>query len=334
MVKIYKIACAAAALLIIPGCTDLTEFDHTLQAGVNIFHTPDLSIVHTVENISGARSLCALSDCFIVATTEGTLIRFDLESYQQTGVFPIGSPSSAGYFEMEYSPTESSVYIIGALGQIIEVHAPDMEFMDDFSICETPVDIEFAMDIENPNFYVAGVTSQRLFEVRKQSNALSRSCNLWASPVCMAVHGDTILVGTLANTGIASIGGTTMVPRQMSHFPGILAIEAVPNDTTLCAVFDQSTGTIATIFRYFPMYFPPFTPMWTGTELITGEIHNMCASSDGNHVYVLSYLGDNASRLVSYNCYSYIIESQIDLPGYPLDIEISPGGTLLVLTAE
>ncbi len=329
MVRIYKIAFAAAALLIIPGCTDLTEFDHTLHSGINIIHPPDLSVVSTIEDISGARSLCVIPDCFIVATTEGTLIRFDLESHQQTGVFPIGSPSSAGYFEMEYSPTESSVYIIGAMGQIIEVHVPDMEFMDDFSVCETPVDIEFPMDIENPNFYVAGVTSQRLFEVRKQTNILSRSCNLWASPVCMAINGDTILVGTNANTEFVSIGGAAMHPRQIGYFPGILAIETIPNDTTMCAVFDQSTGTIATVLKYFPP-----EPLWTGTELITGEIHYMCASSDGNYVYVLSYRGDNASRLVSYNCSSYIIESQIDLPGYPLDIEISPGGTLLVLTAE
>lgn len=334
MVKIYKIACAAAALLIIPGCTDLMEFDHALKAGVNIIHTPDLSIVHTIEDISGARSICGLPDCFIVATAEGTLISFDLVSYQQTGVFPIGSPSSAGYFEIEYSPVESSVYIIGALGHIIEVHVPDMVVMDDFSVCETPVDIAIPMDIENPNFYVAGATSSRILEVRRATNGLSRTCVLPISPVCMGIDLDTMLVGTLGKTQLVSIGGAAMVGRTHSLFPGILAIEAVPNDTTLCAVFDQSSGTIATIMRYFPMYFPPYAPMWTGTELITGEIHYMCVESDGSYAYVLSYLGDNSSRLVSYNCNSNIIESQIDLPGYPLDIDISPGGTLLVLTAE
>ena len=333
MVKIYKIACAAAALLVIPGCTDLTEFSHTLKAGINIIHPPDFSIVHTVEGISGARSLCALSDCFIVATTDGTLIRFDLSSYQQTGVFPIGSPSSAGYFEMEYSPTESSVYIIGALGQIIEMHVPDMEFMDDFSVCESPVDIEIAMDIENPNFYVAGATSCRILEVRKSNNSLSRICILYYSPVCMGLDLDTMLVGTLGKTQLVSIGGGTMVRRTVSAFPGILAIQAVPNDTTLCAVFDFTMDRLATILNYFYSPLIP-DPLYTGEKTIDGDTHYMCAEPDGSHVYVLSYLGDNASRLVSYNCSDYIIESQIDLPGYPLDIDISPGGTLLVLTAE
>ena len=335
MVKIYKIACAAAALLIIPGCTDLTEFDHTLKAGINIIHPPDLSIVHTIEDISGARSICGLPDCFIVATTEGTLISFDLSSYQQTGVFPIGSPSSAGYFEIEYSPTESSVYIIGALGQIIEVHVPDMTVEDNFSICETPVDIEIPTDIENPNFYVAAATLRKIFEVRRETNNITRTCNLYVSPTCMAIDQgqDTILVGTLGGTALVSIGGGSMTRRIMNSFPEILAIEAVPNDTTLCAVFDLSTDIIATVLNYFASPLIP-QPLWTGEATIDGDTHYMCAEPDGSHVYVLSYLGDNTSRLVSYNCSDYFIESQIDLPGYPLDIDISPGGTLLVLTAE
>lgn len=333
MVIKYKIAFAAAALLIFSGCTDLTEFDYSMRAGVNIFYTPDLENVHTIENISGARSICGLPDCFVVATTEGTVIRYDLVSYEQTGLFTIGSPSSAGYFEIEYSPTESSIYIIGALGQIIELHVPDMDFMDDFSVCETPVDIEIPMDIENPNFYVAGATLSRILEVKKQNNGLSRTCNMPFSPVCMGIDSDTILVGTLGNTCIVSLSGGAMQNRQMSLFPGILAIETIPNDTTLCAVFDQSTPEIATVLRYFPMYFPPYTPMWIGSQ-ITGEIHYMCAESDGSHVYVLSYQGDNTSSLVSYNCNGYFIEKQIELQGYPLDIAISPGGTLLVLTAD
>ncbi len=335
MVIKFKIAFAAAALLILSGCTDLTEFDYSMRAGVNIFYTPDLENVHTIENISGARSICGLPDCFVVATTDGTLIRYDLVSYEQTGLFSIGSPSSAGYFEIEYSPTESSIYIIGALGQIIELHVPDMDFMDDFSVCETPVDIEISTDIENPNFYIAGATSRRIFEVRKGTNNLSRVCNLYVSPTCMAIEHaqDTILVGTLGATALVSIGGTTMKRRTMNTFPGILAIEAIPNDTTFCAVFDCFYTEIVTILNYFSSPFNP-DPLWTGEVIIDGDTHYMCAESDGSYVYVLSYLGDNVSRLLSYNCTGYIIENQIDLPGYPLDISISPGGTLLVLTTE
>ncbi|MCK5063965.1 MAG: hypothetical protein KAQ97_01710, partial [Candidatus Fermentibacteraceae bacterium] len=85
MVIKCRIACAVAALLMLFGCTDLTEFDQTLKAGINIFYAPDLTVVNTIENISGARSLCVIPGCFIVATTEGTVIRFDLESHQQTG---------------------------------------------------------------------------------------------------------------------------------------------------------------------------------------------------------------------------------------------------------
>ncbi|MCD4775023.1 MAG: hypothetical protein K8S15_03110 [Candidatus Aegiribacteria sp.] len=324
---------AATALLTVSGCTDLTEFDHTLRAGVNIVSTPDLSLVHTIENISEARSLCPLPGCFIVATTEGTVIRFDSQTYEQTGSFIVGSPSSSGYFEMEYSPTESSVYVIGAFGQISELHVPDMEVLDNFSLCESPVDIEIGTDIEVAYFYVAGATSKRIFEVRLSSNIASRSCYLEFSPTCMAIDQtqDTLLIGTVGETEIVSLGTGPMRNRIMDDFPGILAIEAIPDDTVFCAVFDCSKGLIATIFNYFPPY---AGSCWSGAVQIDGDIHYMCADPDGYHVYILSYLGDNVSRLISYNCWNYLIEHSTDLQGYPIDLEICSGGTLLVLTAE
>jgi hypothetical protein len=298
--------------------------------------TPDLSIVHTIENISGAMSLCALPGCFIVATTEGKVIRFDSQTHEQTGSFIIGSPSSSGYFEMEYSPTESSVYIIGAFGKILEFHVPDIELMDNFTVCEAPVDIEIGTQIELPYLYVAGANSSRIFEVRLGSNILSRSCLLGSSPTCMGISQsqDTILVGTLGETEIVSIVTGTMYRRKMDSFPTILAIEAVPDDTTFCTVFDCTTNKIAIILNYFSSPFS--TPEWTGTVPAPGELYYMCAESNiyGNYAYVLSYQGDNVSRLVRYNCKDYHIEGQVDLRGYPLDLEICSGGTLLVLTAE
>ena len=332
MVTRCMIACA---LLILSGCTDLTEFDHTLRAGINIIHTPDLSVVHTIENISGARSLCPLPDCFIVATMEGKLIRFDLESYQQTGCFTIGSPSSSGYFEIEYSPTENSVYIIEALGHIVELHVPDMEIMDSFIVCETPVDIEIGPQIELPFLYVAGATSSKIFEVRLGTNTGTRSCTLPSSPTCMAINQaqDTILIGTLAGTETVSLGTASMRHRTMDHLPRIQAIETIQDDTTLCAVFDYgSSDMIATIVNYFPPAFGE--PCWVGQKNVYGDIFYICTDSFGNYVYLLRYLGDNKSRLISYNCDSYAIDGQIDLEGFPLDLEISPGGTLLVLTTE
>ena len=337
MVNKLRIACAAAVLLIIPGCTDLTEFEYSLLSGIHIFHTPDLTEVHTIENISGARSLCTLPGCFIVATTDGTVFRFDLESYEQTGFAAIGSPSSSGYFEIEYSPTESSVYIIGASGQILELSVPDMEVMDIFSVCETPVDIEISTDPTLSFFYVAGATSSKIFELKLANNAMSRSCTLPSSPTCMAISQsmDTILVGTLAETEIVSIVTGSMSRRRMKHFPRILAVERIPTDTIFCAVFSSySYKSLATILKFFPNPFAQ-EPAYTGLVGVEGDIFYMgAAESDGSRIYVLSYQGDNTSRLVSYNCIDYFIESQIELQGYPLDLEISPGGTLLVLTAE
>ena len=328
----------AAAFLILCGCTDLTEFDHTLKAGLHIMYSPDLSVVNTIEDISGARALCVIPDCFLVATTEGTVIRFDLESHQQTGCFTIGSPSPSGYFEIEYSPSESSVYIIGALGQILEFHVPDMEFMNSFSVCETPVDIEIA--VGEYYFYVAGATSSTIYEIHLWNDFASRQCLLLSSPTCMAIDQDqdTILVGTLAEPMVVSTGTTSMNRSALSHFPYLQAVETIPNDyneTRLFAVFggpDYSMQMIATILYYFPPEFD--NSCWVGTAPIVGDIHYICTDWYGEYAYVLSYIGDNKSRLICYNCSEYTIEDQVDLEGFPLDLEISSGGTLLVLTAE
>ncbi len=332
----FRIAFIAAALLIPGGCTDLTEFDHTLRAGINIMHTPDLSVAHTIEDISGARSLCIVPDCFIVATTEGTVIRFDLESWEQTGSFIIGSPSPSGYFEIEYSPSESTVYIIGALGQIVELSAPDMEFLHSFSACETPVDIEIAS--LKPYFYVAGANTCKIYEVSKENNLVGRHCTLASSPTCMAIDQcqDTMLVGTMGEVELVSTGVDVMRRRLADYFPEILAIETLHdeyNETRLCAVLDYyQTRVIAIVLNYWPGF--SSNPMLVGLAPIDGEIHYICTDVFGDYAYVLSYLGDNTSRLVCYNCTYGNIEGQVDLQGYPLDLEISPGGTLLVLTTE
>ena len=298
-------------------------------------HSPDLSVVHTIEGISGARSLCVLPDCFIVATTEGTVIRFDLESYQQTGCFTIGSPSPSGYFEIEYSQIESTVYIIGALGQILELSVPEMEFLHGFSICETPMDIEIASG--KPFFYVADASSRRIYEVSKENNAAGRHATLLSSPICMAIDQcqDTMLVGTMGETELVSTGEDVMRRRTADFFPGILAIETLHdenNETRLCAVIDcYSGGCVATVLNYWPGF--SSDPIMVGIKPIDGDIHYICTDSYGDYAYVLSYLGDNTSRLVCYSS-NYNIEDQVDLQGYPLDLELSPGGTLLVLTTE
>ena len=98
-------------------------------------------------------------------------------------------------------------------------------------------------------------------------------------------------------------------------------------------MFDcYSGGMIAIVLNYFPVL--SSNPLMVGSVPIEGEIHYICTDVFGDYAYVLSYLGDNTSRLICYNCTYFNIESQVDLQGYPIDLEMSPGGTLLVLTTE
>ncbi|MBD3277147.1 MAG: hypothetical protein GF388_02510, partial [Candidatus Aegiribacteria sp.] len=225
-------------LLLIAACTDLTEYDDTFSAGVQAFSIPNLEPMGTVQGISSARSLCVTSSNLLVATTQGYVESYDPASLERTGSIPVGNPSPSGYFCMDYSDYENSVYLIGAFGQIIEMNPSLLTITDVFSVCESPVSMEFMQ--EEPFFYVADFGSSRILELRAETNGLCRIRTLPTSPVCMALDDsqDSMLVGTTGNPELLSVGSSGAIyRREMTSFPGILAIEAVPGDTTLCSLF-------------------------------------------------------------------------------------------------
>ena len=57
-------------------------------------------------------------------------------------------------------------------------------------------------------------------------------------------------------------------------------------------------------------------------------------ATDSTHAFVLSSIGESASRLISYNCSTYTVDQQIDLPGFPLDLKVSEDGIIHALTTE
>lgn len=326
------------SLLVIYGCTDLTEFDHAIMAGVNIVSSSDLSVIHTMQSIDGARSLCVVPDGFLVATTEGFINHYDIDSYGLCNSFQVGASSPSGYFEMEYHPGKSSVYMIVGFGQIAEFSFPDLELVDNFSACENPVDIEIVTG--RPYLYVAGVNSKTIYEVGTQTNTVIRSVTLLSTPTCMAIDHtqDTIFVGTLSQAEIVSTEAGMMQHYALTSFPKILAVKSIPYDTTLCAVFDYNPpwgpplGEIGMIFGYFP----PFGPLlgdWIGGVFVEGVTHHMCIHETGYYAFILSYTGNNMSRLVSYDCSNFSLINKLDLPGYPLDMQYG-NGKLLVLTTD
>jgi hypothetical protein len=321
------------SLLAFAGCTNLTEYDDTFFAGVIVLSSSDLSSIASMEAVEGARSICTTPDYVIVAATTGSVFVYDIETLQLLGRYAVGDPSSSGYFEIEYSSQENTVYLVGRLGNILELDVPGMGLRDMFSVCESPIDIEIADN--KPYLYVACSSSDRLMEVRIENNGLSRSCQLEQTPVCMAIDQseDSILVGTPGAAELVTTGDAGIIRRRaMDRLSRIMAVEAVPGDTVLCSVFDKYTGLrVGIILHYFPPYGVSY--LVTGYRQLQGNTPTLCVDQAGSHAFVLTYTEAQSCSLVSYDCHSYTIDSRRELGGFPLDMDCR-GGRLFVLTTQ
>jgi hypothetical protein len=319
-------------LLISMGCTDLVEFQRPLASGLSVLSAYDLSVEYTIDDVRNASSICATTQYILVATTDGIVLKYDFDTYQLLDSCSVGPASPSGYFEMEYSSYENTAYLVGAFGNIIELAPPDYGIKDIFSICEDPIDIETAKEI--PFFYVAEPVDNRIYEVRAETNGVVRYCTLYSTPVCMTIDQDedTILVGTAGTTELVS----TAVPgimyhRALDHIPQILAIETVPDDTTLCALFaGYQEDYIALVSRYFPL--PGGGGVLTGSVPASGfQPSFMCIEDTGSMAFILRYEGDGSCTVVGYDCKNHTIEMETSLPGVPMDM-IYAKGRLLILT--
>jgi hypothetical protein len=233
---------------------------------------------------------------------------------------------------MQYSPQEGSVYLVGAMGQLVEFSVPECEVLDVFTACQNPVDIQVALS--KPYFYLADAGDSRIVEVRMENNAVSRICPLPSVPTCMTIDqsDDSILVGTLGAPELVATGDYgTISRRTMDKLPMITALGAVPEDTTICAVFRFQEDRVGII----PFFFPPAGVYYhyLGLADLQGSIHRMCLDETGTHAFILSFIGDDSSRLVSYDCVNWVVDNQAVVPGFPLDIDCSDG-KVYVLTTE
>ena len=322
----------AAILLLLVSCTDLTEYDTTFSSGVWAFSLHNLESAGNVRGISNARSLCVTSSRLLVATTKGYVESYDPVNLEQTGSLPVGNPSPSGYFYMDYSDYENSVYLIGAFGEIIELNPAMLTVTDAFSVCESPVSMEFMK--EAPFFYVADFGSSRILELRAETNGICRTRTLPSSPVCLAMDEsqDSMLVGTTGSPELLSVGSSGAIyRREMSGWPGIIAIEAVPDDTTLCTLFAGTNDFLAEVKRYFP----PFSGggLWDTISSVPGEIHYLDVDVGGKYAYTLSYSGDGSSVLTGYDLEDQTVTGSVSVAGYPMDLDCG-AEAVYVLTVE
>lgn len=342
-----KLAVVFVTALLTTGCINVTEHEVGYTAGLQVFSANDFSPVMVIPDIPGARSLLIYPGNIFVVSTEGKIFRYDSETMELIEEYQIAAASAAGFSEIVYCSTKNSAYLIGAHGNILEISLPDCMVLDEFSVCQAPVKLALASG--SRNLFVGDGTTSRVFQVATSNNSVPGSVELFFNihlmetlPLKSPQNTDSMIVSTTDGLSMVEAWGPGNLRSILfDKYPrgNFLDFAAVPNDSFFVAIYHSLNTEKFTVGSYrltVPYVPPPAIPPYKyfGVQRIPNNINMLSMGHDYQHAYVLSYLGDNTSRLSAYNYRTYEITREVDIPGYPIDIQASGGGYIYVLTAH
>ncbi len=321
-----------AVIIVFSGCTDITEFDAAFNGQLHIISAGDLSTLNTISGISGARSLLIYPGNIFIASTEGVVYRYDSETLAFAGEYQVDSPSPAGFFQMAMDQSSGTAYLIGANGKIVKFSLPDCIVQDVYSVCQAPVALAVAPG--RPSYlYVGDGPTNTINQVSTSSNTVlaSHTFDYPIKSIAVGLFADSIIVGTSRGTFLVEELGAGNLRVIDGAGAGCSSIDDIPDDTTYVLATGHSVGVLQ--FYKDPAPGNPSAEI-IGSVEIEGISHFVAAGYDWQHSYVLSYIGDNTSRLTSYNHAFFRIDQQVDIPGFPLDLKVSGSNVIYALTYE
>ncbi|MCD6588130.1 MAG: hypothetical protein J7K88_06230 [Candidatus Fermentibacteraceae bacterium] len=318
-------------LVVIAGCTNLTEYDMAYMAGLYVISAGDFTVIETIPDIEGARILLLYPGNIFVVSTEGVIYRYDSETMELVDQNQIGSPSAAGYSDAVFCTVKNTAYIIGSYGEILELSLPECVLVDQFSVCQSPVML--ALGAGASYLFVADGPSNRVYQVKVNGNKTGDNVSIYYTIRCMAPfqNPDSMLVSTVEDLNLVSVlSATNLRSVLLAGGRPFSALVAVPDDTVFIGVNGNSIG----VFDAIGTGLPPW-PTFEKTVWFAGTPLCLAVANDWQHAYLLVYMaGVNSSRLISYNYSSGHIDRELDIPGYPLDLEVLGGEAVYVLTTK
>jgi len=321
--------------VLFPGCTNLTEHEMSFEAGLHFIAPEDFTIISTISDIPGARSLMMYPGNIFIASTEGLIYRYDSETRELVEVYQVASPSPAGFSQMVYCSLKNTAYLIGPLGKILEVSLPQCTVIDEFTVCQSPT--KLAIGPGSEYLFVADGPSTRVHQVSIDNNEAYDNVWIYFDIFCMepSPNPDSMLVGNSAGVDLIEVLSPTDLRGTGLYREGaMVALAAVPDDTIFVGVKGIRNASVGIVDVFIPQFVEPPPPEFYEAIEIDGTAHFLAMGQDWQHAYVLSYLGDNSSRLISYNYRFSETPLELDLPGFPLDLKVSGDGVIYALTTE
>jgi len=185
----------------------------------------------------------------------------------------------------------------------------------------TAVTRKLGLGKESENLFVADGPSSRIYQVGILNNTAHDHVSVYfknPDSMLVATSGRIFLISVLSPSDICC----RMIAKGCS---GFRKFSLTREDLSFVAIKDHTLG----VFGYNGLAFE-FSPIAT----IGGDSHLLEIDPDREYAYVLSYTGENTSRLSAYNYVSRTFEMEVDIPGQPLDLEISDTGIIYLLTTD
>lgn len=326
-----RTALAVMAVLAASGCSNFTEYSELPSAGLFVLDPDNLEILGTIAGVEGARAICSAGDqgVFFVSSSTGGLYRFDSGTMSLDTSFVIGPGGSSGYGSMAYTGWKNSLYVVGALGNIIEVNAANGELRDDIGSVPSPGLITPSRN--GQHIYVSSPLQKRVFGLSTQTNAIHWN---WVYDLTPTVTGmntgfpDTLLVATTDASGKAYMQPCSNSPGRKGYLPQSSDIEGSELWGYMFAAhprYSSSFGTVSVIDSLFPAL------SILRTITVPGNPVCLEMSRDQMSLFILSATQSGDCTLYSYEMNQFSLEKSVDLPGAPAGM-ILAGDRLVVMS--
>lgn len=326
-----RTALAFIAALAASGCSNFTEYSELPSAGLFVLDPDNLEILGTIPGVEGARALCAAGEggIFFVSSSTGELHRFDSGTMNLDTSFVIGPGGSSGYGSMAYVEWKNSLYVVGALGNIIEVNAATGEIRNDIGSIPSPALITPSRN--GDHLYVSSPLQKRVFGLSTHTNAIRWN---WVYDLTPSVAGmntgfrDTLLVATTDASGKAYMQPCSNSPGRLVFLPqssDIIGSELWGYMFAAHPRYSSSYGTVSVIDSLFPA----LTVLTTIS--VPGNPVRLEMSRDQMSLFILSATQSGDCTLYSYEMSQSSLEKSVDLPGAPAGM-ILAGDRLVVMS--
>ena len=332
---------AFSLMLAAPGCHDVTEYSSEGQVGVAVIDRSGMTVEGVIKGFEGGRAICSVGGgSFIVSSNRGRLYWGDADALTIENVYVVGLPFSSGYGSI--APGNSSVYVIGGYGKIIEFNLYSRSVVDEFEAGPMPASLCRACYA--PYLYVSDGQEAMIREVWLSDNTVHDEIDIPIPAACLTTFMPLDSVGLPEDSVLIAASRLEPLVYYLRPFTPISPLP----ETLLAPVSDADALQDSTLFylahrdfgeggRVTRLYLKDtITPGFEQDEVeLDGSVNCICVDEVFDLLYAACY-ESGVTTVYEIDALGMQVLRSVQIDGYPWDMTLQGtlGQRLLVLTTE